>query len=93
MLHKSLYTYEPSTIYMHLHVLEISREHNTRFSTRCRKDKLLLKKPKFKKKIFLAQAFRVRAIEIWNNLNSETKSIASKSRFKSAFRKQLSWFI
>ena len=76
-----------------MHLLEILHEHNTKFSTRCRKDKLLLKKTKFKKKIFLARAFRVRAIEIWNNLNSETKSIASKSRFKSAFRKQLSWFI
>ena len=83
MLHESLYTYEVSTIYMHLHVLEILHEHNLQgsSSTRCRKDKLLLKKPKFKKKIFLARAFRVRAIEIWNNLNGKTKSIASRSRF------------
>ena len=93
MLHKSLYTYEPSTIYMHLHVFEILHEHNTRLSLKYKNDKLVLKKPKYKKKTFLARAFRVRGVEIWNNLDFETRSITCRSRFRATIRKKLEWFI
>ena len=93
MSHKSLYTYEPSTIYRHLHAFEILHEHGTRCSLKYKNDKLVLEKPKYKKKIFLARALRVRGIEIWDNLGLEIRSIACRSRFKATIRKKLEWFI
>ena len=93
MLHKSLYTYEPSTIYMHLHAFEILHEHDTRHSLKYKDDKLVLEKSKYKKKTFLAQALRVRGIKIWNNLDLEIRSIACRSQFKATICKKLEWFI
>ena len=52
--------YKPSTIYMHLHAFEILHEHDTRRSLKYKDDKLVLEKPKYKKKTFLAPAFRFR---------------------------------
>ena len=93
MLHKSLYTNEPSTIYMHLHAFEILHEHGTRRSLKYKNDKLVLEKPKYKKKTFLARAFKVRGKEIWNNLDLEIRRIACRSWFKANIRKKLEWFI
>lgn len=92
ILHGALHTGEPITIHMHLHPLEVLHGHETRFSLKCNNDKFLIT-PDFKRKTFLARAFRTRAIEIWNFLNSETREISSKSLFKSALCKQLHWFI
>ncbi len=86
------YSGEPNTVYVNLKPLEITHEHNTRFSSRCRND-MLLEKPMLKKKTFLARAFRTRAIDLWNNLDCAIRLISSKSMFKSAVLKQLDWFI
>ncbi len=67
-LHNVLYSGEPNTIYVNLKPLEITHEHNTRFSIQviiC----YYIEKPMFKKKSFLVRAFRSRAIDIWNNLD------------------------
>ena len=93
MVHKSLYTYEPSTIYRNLHAFEILHKHGTSRSLKYKNDKLALEKPKYKKKTFLARAFRVRGIEIWNNLDLEIGCIACRSRFKATIRKKLEWLI
>jgi hypothetical protein len=73
IMHRTLYWKEPFTIFMHLHPLIITHEHETRFASKCKGDKLLLTKPVYKKKTFLARAFTTRGIEIWNNLSVETK--------------------
>ena len=70
------------------HPLIITHEHETRFASKCKGDKLLTK-PVYKKKTFLARAFTTRGIEIWNNLSVETKHIVMKGAFKSALRRQL----
>ena len=92
-LHNVLYSGEPNAIYVNFKPFEIIHEHNTRFSSRCRSDNMLLEKPTLKKKTFLARAFRARAIRLWNNLDYTIKIISSKSMFKSAVLKQLDWFI
>ena len=93
IIHRTLYWKEPFTIFMHLHPLIITHEHETRFASKCKGDNLLLTKPVYKKKTFLARAFTTRGIEIWNNLSVETKHIVMKGAFKSALRRQLAWFI
>ena len=93
IMHRTLYWKEPFTIFMHLHPLIITHEHETRFASKCKGDKLLLTKPVYKKKTFLSRAFTTRGIEIWNNLSVETKHIVMKGAFKSALRRQLAWFI
>ena len=93
IIHRTLYWKEPFTIFMHLHPLIITHEHETRFASKCKDDKLLLTKPVYKKKTFLARAFTTRGIEIWNNLSVETKHTVMKGAFKSALCRQLAWFI
>ena len=93
-----IYNCEPLSVYMYLRPFEILHYHDTRFSLRCKEDKLLLKKPEYKKKTFLARAFITRAfitraIDIWNNFSIETKNIAFKENFKSAIRKQIPWLV
>ena len=56
-------------------------------------DKLLLTNPVCKKKTFLTKAFITRAIEIWDDLSVEIKRILLKDAFKSAFCRQIAWFI
>ena len=92
-LHNVLYSGEPYAIYVNLKPLEITHEHNTRFSSKCRSHNMLLEKPMLKKKTFLARAFRTRAIDLWNNLDCTIKLLSSKSVLKSAVLKQLDWFI
>ena len=92
ILHKALHTGEPTTIHMYLHPLERLHGHDTRLSLKCRNDKLLVR-PDFKKKTFLARAFRTRAIEIWNNLDSETRNIFFGSLFRSALLGRFQSFI
>jgi hypothetical protein len=92
-LHNVLYSGKPNAIYVNLKLLEITRELNTRFSSRCRSDNMLLEKTMLKKKTFLARTFKTRAIDLWNNLDCAIKLISSKSMFKSAVLKQLDWFI
>ena len=93
ILHKAIYNCEPLSVYMYLRSFEISHYHDTRISLRCKEDKLLLKKPEYKKKMFLARAFITRAIDIWNNVSIETKNIAFEENFKSAVRKQMPWLV
>ena len=73
---------------MPLHPLIITHEHETRFPSNCKGDKLLPLNPVCKKKTFLARAFITRAIEICNDLNVEIKHIVSNNAFKSALRRQ-----
>ena len=93
MLHNVLYTSEPMTIYKYLLPFEISHGCDTRFSSRCKLDNLLLKKPVFEKKTFLARASITRTIESWNNLDSKITVISSKSRFESAHLKARSVYL
>ena len=93
ILHNSLYSGKPLTIYEQLHRFDIPHDYNTRFSLKSKKDDRLLKKPICKKKTFLARSFISRAIDIWNNLDLQTRLIETKDRFKSTLLKQISWFI
>ncbi len=93
ILHNSLYSGKSLTIYEQLHRVDIPHDYNTRFSLKSKKDDRLLKKPISKKKTFLARSFISRAIDIWNNLDLQTRLIETKDRFKSTLLKQISWFI
>ena len=63
IIHRTLYCKEPFTIFKHLHPFIITHEHETRFASKCKGDKLLLMNQVCKKKTFLARAFITRAIE------------------------------